>query len=492
MFRRSLILMLTFAWPLHLFAGPVALTNADGSVTVEGELVSFDGEFFRVETAFGPLTLDAGGLRCDGSGCPDPVDLIARTRISGPFGLIHRLMPPLIEVFADREGLDYRSLYLSDAQIVWELREPETGQMVAVFEATAVRDKDVFEKLASGVTDLVLSNTKQNAPVRQDVIALDAVVPLVGLENLRAQVTQAQLSGLLSGQIDRWSKIDGPDLPVIVHLLASKPELLNRWYAGQTVTSVIQHDSADTLADAVAADPAAIGIGMYSAIGNAAPLVVAGTCGLAIPATRDSIRAEDYPLTEPLFLQRLGANQPKIIRDFIAFARSEEAQHVIATSGFVDQAIGRIAFARQGDRIANAVLAAGDDSVATSAVRDMVGALLNRDRLTLTFRFQDGSSDLDAQSASNVQRLADALNRGDFDGKTLHFIGFTDGVGLPDGNLRLSLRRAQSVRRAVAARVEGAPVEMKSEGYGEALPMACDDKAWGRQVNRRVEVWIDR
>jgi phosphate transport system substrate-binding protein len=33
-------------------------------------------------------------------------------------------------------------------------------------------------------------------------------------------------------------------------------------------------------------------------------------------------------------------------------------------------------------------------------------------------------------------------------------------------------------------------VLMSTASFGEALPMACDDTSWGRQVNRRVEVWV--
>ncbi len=33
-------------------------------------------------------------------------------------------------------------------------------------------------------------------------------------------------------------------------------------------------------------------------------------------------------------------------------------------------------------------------------------------------------------------------------------------------------------------------VALEVEAFGEALPMACDDSDWGRQVNRRVEVWL--
>jgi phosphate transport system substrate-binding protein len=35
--------------------------------------------------------------------------------------------------------------------------------------------------------------------------------------------------------------------------------------------------------------------------------------------------------------------------------------------------------------------------------------------------------------------------------------------------------------------VESLPVV---EGFGEALPMACDETAIGRHLNRRVELWL--
>ena len=491
MFLRFLTISILLCWPFSVTAGKVVLTSIDGTLSVEGDLVSFDDEFFRLETEFGPLTLDGGNMRCTGEACPDPNDRIARVRVGGPVGMIHNLMPSLIEVFAERQRLGFRSLFLGDDQIVWELRDPKTDQILAVFEGWVQKEDVVLAQLGDGAFDISLGRKQARDPIRQDVIALDAVVPLVAPENARAMVTQAQLRGLLSGRIASWHTLDGPNQPVALHVLAGTEALLGKWHRGRIDRDATEHASATDLADVVASDETALGIGLYSAIGNAVPLVVGGACGLAIPATRDTIRSEDYPLTQPLFLQRVGARQPKILRDFIAFTRSAEAQPVIEATGFVDQAIGRIAFERQGDRIANAVLASGEDPEAVRSVRDMVAALLDLDRLTLTFRFEDGSSDLDAQSTSNLRRLSDAINRGDFGSKTLLFIGFSDGAGAADGNKRLSLRRAESVRKAISARVAGASITLDAMGYGEVLPMACDDTAWGRQVNRRVEVWID-
>ena len=142
---------------------------------------------------------------------------------------------------------------------------------------------------------IALGRRSARAPVRQDVIALDAVVPLVAPDNPRAMVTQAQLSALLSGRTESWRVLGGPDLPVDVHVLSGTEQLLRRWHSARLASGSVRLDNAQVLADAVTRDPAALGIGLFSAIGNSTPLVVGGTCGLAIPATRDTIRSEDYP-----------------------------------------------------------------------------------------------------------------------------------------------------------------------------------------------------
>ena len=101
-----------------------------------------------------------------------------------------------------------------------------------------------------------------------------------------------------------------------------------------------------------------------------------------------------------------------------------------------------------------------------------------------------GLRGLDAALGGAITR---SLERGDFDGQELTFVGFSDGSGGASANLQVSLRRANRVLEAVKAASETADlsqVTLKSSGYGEAFPVACDDTAWGRRVNRRVEVWV--
>jgi phosphate transport system substrate-binding protein len=73
------------------------------------------------------------------------------------------------------------------------------------------------------------------------------------------------------------------------------------------------------------------------------------------------------------------------------------------------------------------------------------------------------------------------------------FVGFSDGDGGAASNLSIAQRRAETVRQAVTRAAEIADfsqLNLSVESFGEAMPMACDDSAWGRQVNRRVEVWL--
>ncbi len=489
MFKR-LILAFAMAHALPLAAEPVRLTSADGSLEIEGTLLSRDGEFMRIETSFGPVTVDAGYMRCSGVGCPDPAEMVARASVGGPPDMVHRLFPALLEVFADEKGLEPYRVFVDDSSVSWELREAETDRLVAMFDISVVAEDDVQTRLAAGTMTIGLSHRETSVDQRQDVIALDALVPAVAPDNPRAMVTHAQLLALLSGDTADWSRFWDTSETVSVHLPENWKEARRRLGLEEMTASAETHADLSALSDAVAGQPGALGLVPYSSLGNAVPLVVSGACGLATPATRDTIRAEDYPATQPLFLQRLGADHPKAVRDFIAFSRSAAAQPVIRAAGFVDQAIGRISFERQGGRIANAVLLAGDDPESVAEVRNMIAALLDGERLTLTFRFRDGSSQLDLQSESNVQRLADAISAGEFDGHDIFFVGFSDGVGEPAGNLRLSERRARSVQSAVASRLSGAAPELGVMAFGELMPMACDDTPWGGQVNRRVEVWI--
>ncbi len=74
--------------------------------------------------------------------------------------------------------------------------------------------------------------------------------------------------------------------------------------------------------------------------------------------------------------------------------------------------------------------------------------------------------------------------------KRILVAGYTDNVGKPDSNLKLSKARAETVRDWLAE-VSGIPLtQFAIQGYGETRPIASNDTPEGRAKNRRVEITL--
>jgi phosphate transport system substrate-binding protein len=336
-------------------------------------------------------------------------------------------------------------------------------------------------------------------PNRSRVLALDAMVPITAPGNPVDAISPATLARVFAGRVTNWKDLGGPDAPISVHLRDPKSGLSqavqDRLMGPAALvldSNIIRHATNKALTQAVTEDPFAIGISSYSETGNADVLVLTGTCGFSLRAGRVTIKTEDYPLTAPMFLYIPARRLPQLAREFLTFTRSPSAQIVIRRAGFVDQAPEELSINQQGDRFANAISLIGTEIVLADLKR-LVTVLSPMKRLSTSFRFRAGSSALDAQSLSNVQQLARAIETGVYDERSVTFVGFSDGQGPADGNKRIALRRANTVLAAVKKAAETVDLDtlnISVEAFGEALPMACDDSAWGRQVNRRVEVWV--
>jgi outer membrane protein OmpA-like peptidoglycan-associated protein len=74
-------------------------------------------------------------------------------------------------------------------------------------------------------------------------------------------------------------------------------------------------------------------------------------------------------------------------------------------------------------------------------------------------------------------------------GLTLEVDGHTDSVGSDAVNLTLSERRADTVRAYLVAQGV-APDTISAHGFGKEQPVATNDTASGRQLNRRVEIVV--
>ncbi len=99
-------------------------------------------------------------------------------------------------------------------------------------------------------------------------------------------------------------------------------------------------------------------------------------------------------------------------------------------------------------------------------------------------RFRSNSSELDSDSISILDQVADALFQ--IPDATVAISGHTDATGKDERNRVLSAERAERVRSFLIDRgISGD--RMTSQGYGSSQPIASNNTVTGRALNRRIE-----
>lgn len=420
--------------PVTATADDVTLTSRDGSVEISGVLLGYDGQFYRVDTEYGVLTVDGTGVSCAGPACPNLISYTAEITISGEAEIGATLMAALIESFGMSENYAVTREESAGTGLVYAFYDADNPVPAARFTIRQTTSAEGFADLLSEEADMVLSLREPTRAerlmardaglgdldaVRQSrVIGLDALVPIVNPDNPVRRLGIETLARLYAGEIERWSELGGEDAPITLYLrdpdagfgmVFARDVVLaqEREISGQVLTKA----SNEGVTMAVEEDPFGLGIASFSRPGLTEVLTLTGECAFEIAPSQQAIKAGDYPLSAPIYLYRPAIRLPQVGRDFMRYLRSASAGRVIQRVGLVDQEIDEIPFSVQGTRLANAIAQAGAE-VGLEELQRMVAAMDGMRRLTLTYRFKGGSTALDAPSRSNVALLADALEAG--------------------------------------------------------------------------------
>ena len=99
--------------------------------------------------------------------------------------------------------------------------------------------------------------------------------------------------------------------------------------------------------------------------------------------------------------------------------------------------------------------------------------------------FATDRADLNPNGMATVRKLAEVMMQNP--DRTVSVEGFTDSTGSASHNQDLSERRAASVAQALTS-MGVSPDRVATRGYGAAYPVASNDSAANRQLNRRVEI----
>ena len=267
-----------FALCRPLDAEDVTLTSRDGEVELSGTLLGFDGEFYRIDTIYGELTVDGSGVTCDGPACPSLQDFVAEIRISGASSMGSVMLPALIETFAQRNGYSVTRETRDASHRVYELKDTNTDRTVARFFFRLTNTDEGFADLLANEADIVMAAREarpdevQRASEagmgdvsdarRARVLALDAIVPVVAPDNPVRSVSPGDLARVFAGDIRNWSALGGPDAPISLYgpdAVSGLAQAFQRLVMDRSdlvqVSEIKRYSLGEDLAQAVAADP---------------------------------------------------------------------------------------------------------------------------------------------------------------------------------------------------------------------------------------------
>ena len=491
----------------------VQFDSIDQSTRVTGEIIEFDGRTYLVRTPLGDLILDADVVRCVGQSCPPETAIKSGYTIAGNPRLLTGLLPELMAQFAFEKGAELVRLSDGAGTIGFSLStDIATAPLrVALLPSTA---DEAIQAMAEGRADFVLIDRSLTSRERNliklgghgDVtangnmrlLAFEPMHVIVAASNPVRSLNVSEIAEVFSSRIDDWGAFGRSSKRLTAHVALPADgarailtdQLLSQARRNPGL-ELVPHPNERAVSDKVARDADAIGIVGSSAVRHARSLPIESSCGLRLYAAPFAVKSGAYPYVAPVWAYKTDTLRLNSARDFWRFLGNATAAEAIALAGFTDNGISMEPESAFALRVLNSFRTENSD-VDPDDLRAIVHTLRGARRLSTTLRFGASALALTPQSETALRALADAMQHPPLLGRKIVLAGFSDGIGAPSRNASLSLAQAEQVRDALRQMLpeEVAAAEIDVHGFGEALPLLCDDTDQGRRMNKRVEVWV--
>jgi phosphate transport system substrate-binding protein len=429
--------------------------------------------------------LVAVGL-CGFIGATQAAEVILRLHGSNTIGA--ELAPALVQDWLRGKGFNSIRAEAVAAEETRILAVDRNGRDVMV-EIQAHGSTTAFTSLEQGRADIGMASRAVKAAEvtrlaslgaldRHDaefVVGLDGVAVIVHPANPLTALDIDSLRGIFSGRIRDWAEVGGKAGPINLYARDDKSGTYDTFKSlvlGKEALApgAQRFESSSDLSDRVAADANGIGFIGLPYVRQARALAVAERGGSPIRPESFSVATEDYALARRLYLYLPSRKPLPLAREFVEFAQARAGQKLVEQSGFVSQNILAAGVAAQQD--------------APSEYRDLTQGAR---RLSLNFRFHQGSAQLDSKAMRDLERLLRYMQE-ETQTRQVMLFGFSDhNEVLPLHSWELSVNRVDVVAdRLLSMGI----VPVRVRGYGSALPVAANDSELGRHKNRRVEVWV--
>lgn len=412
-------------------------------------------------------------------------------RLHGSNTIGEKLAPRLIEAYLMSQGANNVRSDLSALSPNEKIISGEINGRIEYIELQAHGSGTAFTDLLKNETDMGMSSRRIKSKERDDLLAkagdlslsgnehvlgLDGLAIIISPGNTLSSLSIEQLVRIFSGELTNWSQLDGKDIPIKIYARDEKSGTWDSFKAmvldshkAKLAESATRVESSTELSDAVAREAGAIGFIGLPYVRHAKLIAIAPSDNnKAIMPTHFTVGTEDYPLSRRLFFYTPQINPNIEAQEFVRFVISDRGQSIVEDVGFVSQNI------KLGKPFDNDFYPA-----------EMRGLTARSERLSINFRFKDGSDELDTKSLNDLDRVARYVEVNA--PKRVQLFGFSDSEGESGKSKELSERRAKVVEQQL---IQRGIYPLVVKGVGDVAPLAASNTEEGKNINRRVEVWI--
>jgi phosphate transport system substrate-binding protein len=345
-----------------------------------------------------------------------------------------------------------------------------------------------FKGLKSGAADIAAASrpvkdkefellkfkADMRAPQSEHIVGIDGLAIIVHPENPVSDLSVSEIAEIFSGGYQDWSELGGKPGPITVYARDDKSGTWDSFKgmvlgkSHQLVSHAERFESNDELSDRVSADINGIGFVGLASVRQARLVAVSDGSAKALYPNKLTVATEDYALARRLFMYTAGQPANPLVSEFLNFSLENSGQKIVAQTGFISQELQAL-----------------KPEFYDELPQDFRQLTDSAKRLTINFRFKEGSAKLDNKALQDIERLVDYLQARN--NNEVLLIGFGDKKKTEKRAKLLSKLRAMAVRREL---VRNGIYPKESVGYGEYLPVASINRSEGRMKNRRVEVWL--
>jgi phosphate transport system substrate-binding protein len=182
--------------------------------------------------------------------------------------------------------------------------------------------------------EIDLGKTK-GVEVYRNIVAIDAIVPVVSPQNKVSDLTVDQLSQIYQGKITNWKEVGGDDLEIVVVSRDSSSGTFEAWgelvlKKGKVSPRAQLQASNGAIVQAVSKNKYAIGyVGLGYLDKSMKALKVNG-----VEASAKTAASKAYPVSRYLYMYTNGKPQGETAK-YIDFVISAEGQKLVQAEGFV-------------------------------------------------------------------------------------------------------------------------------------------------------------